>query len=228
MAYEYLLFNSLVLSGPLIFGSMKRFYFMDRWAYVLPALIIPAIPFIIWDALVTGRHWMFNETYTMDYRIALLPLEEILFFITVPFACLFTWEMISKYLPGGEVRSGKIVRYLSLLFPAAGLIFFYYGKEYTGIVMFFLAFAVFLDKTLETDLIVQKRFYWYLLIISAFMLLFNGYLTARPVVLYGEAYQVGIRIFTIPVEDFGYGISLLYLNAMIYESIKQKFIFKWS
>jgi lycopene cyclase domain-containing protein len=40
-------------------------------------------------------------------------------------------------------------------------------------------------------------------------LVFNGFLTARPVVLYGEAFQLGLRIYTIPVEDFLYGFGLM-------------------
>jgi lycopene cyclase domain-containing protein len=226
--YEYLIFNLIVVSGPLILASMRRFYFIDRWPYVLPAIAIAAIPYLIWDALVTGRHWMFSETYTLTIRLANLPLEEWLFFLTVPFACLFTWEMITKYLPDRHTDTGRTVRYLSLLFPAAGLIFFYYGREYSGLVMFFLTFVIYLDSVLETNLVYQKRFYWYLLLIVVFTFMFNGYLTARPVVLYNEAYQTGLRLITIPVEDFGYGTSLLVLCTVIYESLKQKFVLKWS
>lgn len=227
MKFEYLILNIVIIAGPLIFGSMRRFYFIDRWPYALFSIIIAAIPFLIWDGLVTGKHWMFNEAYTLDFRLAGLPLEEWLFFITVPFACLFSWEMILKFLPNVLISAGRIVRYVSFLFPVAGLIFFYYGKEYSGLVMFFLGLAVYLDKVLETGLVYQKSFYFYLLMISGFTLVFNGYLTARPVVLYGEAYQVGLRVFTIPIEDFGFGISLLFLCTVIYESFKKN-ILKWS
>jgi hypothetical protein len=44
------------------------------------------------------------------------------------------------------------------------------------------------------------------------------------VVLYGEAYQLGWRVITIPVEDFGYGFSLIFLCTVIYEALKQKYI----
>jgi lycopene cyclase domain-containing protein len=226
--YEYLIFNLLVISGPLILASMRRFYFLDRWPYALPAIGAAAIPYLIWDALVTGRHWMFSETYTLNIRLANLPLEEWLFFLTVPFACLFTWEMITKYLPDRHTDTGRTVRYLSLLFPAAGLIFFYYGREYSGLVMFFLTLVIYLDKVLATNLVYQKRFYWYLLMIVVFTFMFNGYLTARPVVLYNEAYLMGLRLITIPIEDFGYGTSLLVLCTVLYESLKQKFVLKWS
>ncbi len=224
MNLEYLIFNIFVLAGPLTFGSMKRFYFIDRWKYVFLSIIIVAIPFIIWDSLVTNRHWMFNELFTMDLRLAHLPIEEILFFITVPFACLFTWEMIKKYIPDFYVAFGDMVQILAYIMPLAGVLLFINGKEYTGLVMFALSLAIMVDKFLATNLVYQKRFYWYLGVIIILTLIFNGYLTARPVVLYGESYQLGMRVFTIPVEDFGYGISLLFLCTILYEKFKTIFL----
>jgi len=226
MQSEYLMFNIIVLSGPLFFGSMRRFYFIDRWPYALLSIVVAGAPFIIWDILVTGRHWFFNESYILDLRFAALPIEEWLFFFTVPFACLFTWEMIIRHLPGGSTRSGTVMRYLVYILPAAGLAFFYMGKEYTGLVMFILAMVLYLDRVLETDLVYKKHFYWYLIITSGFTLLFNGYLTARPVVLYGDTYQLGWRVMTIPVEDFGYGFSLIFLCTVIYEALKRKFLLR--
>lgn len=224
MQGEYLIFNIIVLSGPLFFGIMRRFYFINRWPYAFFSIVIAATPFIIWDILVTGRHWFFNANYVLNLRLGSLPLEEWLFFFTVPFACLFTWEMIIRYLPGGKIRSGKRLHYLIFILPVAGLTFFYMGKEYTGMVILFLALVLYLDRVLETDLVSKKHFYWYVLITSIFTFIFNGYLTARPVVLYGEAYQLGWRVITIPVEDFGYGFSLIFLCTVIYEALKQKYI----
>ena len=228
MRGEYLIFNIIVLSGPLLFGSMRRFYFINRWPIAFVSIVIAAIPFIIWDILVTGRHWMFNENFTLPWRFASLPLEEWLFFFTVPFACLFTWEMINRFLGDGKAGAGRVLRYLIPLLPAAGLFFFHLGKEYTGLVMFFLAMAFYLDKVLETDLVYKKNFYWYAMITGVFTLLFNGYLTARPVVLYGEPYQLGLRLVTVPLEDFGFGFSLLFICTIIYQAFKQKYQLKWS
>lgn len=184
--------------------------------------IIVAVPFIIWDSLVTGKHWMFNELYTLDFRLAHLPIEELLFFITVPLACLFTWEMIKRKSEDSYFGLGRIIRYSAFVMPAIGLWLFAVGKQYTGLVLIFLTVAIFLDYYLKTELVFQKRFYFYVFMIIVFTLLFNGYLTWRPVVLYGESYQIGFRIFTIPIEDFGYGLSLLFMCTSIYEKLKEK------
>ena len=66
----------------------------------------------------------------------------------------------------------------------------------------------------------RLKTYVYLAIVSVLILIFNGYLTTRPVVLYGEAYKIGYRILTIPVEDFGYGFTLMLFNAMLYEKLR--------
>ncbi len=94
MKYEYLIFNIIVLSGPLFFGSLKQFYFLDKLKNALLSILISAIPFLLWDAAVTDRHWFFADEYTLGFRIFGLPFEEILFFFTVPYACLFTWQMV--------------------------------------------------------------------------------------------------------------------------------------
>jgi len=225
MKTEYLLFNIIVITGPLIFGSLQRFYFLDRWREALVSAVIVGIPFIIWDSLVTDKHWMFNPEYTMNIRFAHLPIGELLFFLTVPSACLFTWEMILKRSEGSRVIFGKILRYGAFVMPVIGLWLFVIGKQYTGLVFTSVALAIFLDYYLKTDLVFQRRFYLYISLIIIFTLVFNGYLTWRPVVLYGETYQVGFRVFTIPIEDFGYGLSLLIMCTVLYERFKTKRLF---
>jgi lycopene cyclase domain-containing protein len=128
--------------------------------------------------------------------------------------------MILKRSENSSTVFGKIVRYLAYVLPVIGVWFFLSGKEYTGLVFIFIALGIFLDLYFKTDLVFKKQFYIYLALIVLFILLFNGYLTWRPVVLYGESYQLGFRIFTIPIEDFGYGISFLFLVTIVYEKIK--------
>jgi lycopene cyclase domain-containing protein len=222
MRFEYLLFNLVIIAGPLLFGSLRRFYFLDRLKQSFASIFIIAVPYILWDAWVTDSHWMFNEQYIIGIRIAGLPIEEILFFITVPFACLFTWEMITRIFPDVRTNVGLFIQRVSYMLPVLGLWLILIGRQYTGLVLIFLALAVAFDKILGTGLVYQRRFYLYLLIIIVFTLLFNGYLTWRPVVLYGESYQLGFRIFTIPIEDFGYGVSFLFLCTILYEKFKSK------
>ena len=88
-----------------------------------------------------------------------------------------------------------------------------------GLTLSFIFIANLVDQFLKTDLLFDKRFYFYLLLIVIFTLIFNGYLTWRPVVTYGVDYQLDFRIITIPVEDFFYGISLLWMNTSLYKRL---------
>jgi lycopene cyclase domain-containing protein len=182
---------------------------------MLIAIVLPAIPFLLWDALVTGAHWHFNSLYVSGIKIINLPIEEILFFITVPFACLFTWEMIIRRAKEKQIGMQWLRLLLYLALPA-GIYFFSIGKQYTGLTLSFIFLANLVDQFLKTNLLFDVRFYFYLLLIVIFTLIFNGYLTWRPVVTYGVEYQLDFRIITIPVEDFFYGISLLWMNTSLY------------
>jgi lycopene cyclase domain-containing protein len=222
MKTEYLIFNIVVFTGPLLFGAMRPFYFINRWKYTIVPILIPAIFFLIWDSIVANSHWHFNDKYVLGITFFNLPIEEILFFISVPFACLFTWEMIIRRSEVKElIWINKIRHYLYLFIPI-GIWFFISGKHYTGLAISFLGLAVLLDQLLNANIILQKRFYFYMLLVILFTLIFNGYLTWRPVVTYGVQYQLDFRIFTIPLEDFIYGTALIFMNTSIYQNIINK------
>lgn len=70
-----------------------------RMAPAFLAMGAVAIPFIIWDVLVTeAGHWSFSNTYTIGWRIAGLPIEEVLFFVVVPLTALLVWETVGYFL----------------------------------------------------------------------------------------------------------------------------------
>ena len=50
----------------------------------------------------------------------------------------------------------------------------------------------------------------------------NGILTSKPVLIYNNAQNLGIRIGTIPVEDFFYNMVYMLWMITIYEIIKTK------
>jgi lycopene cyclase domain-containing protein len=58
-------------------------------------------------------------------------------------------------------------------------------------------------------------------------LIVNGMLTALPVVEYNDAHTLGIRVFTIPLEDFFYFFLLLIMNLTIYEYMKKQQLFSF-
>ena len=90
-------------------------------------------------------------------------------------------------------------------------------KEYTVIAVIFVIFSVLLDRILKTRLTSDKRFWIFWAVMIPLTCVINGYLTWRPVVMYGEEFYLGIRLFTIPIEDFLYGFSLITANISLWE-----------
>jgi len=95
-------------------------------------------------------------------------------------------------------------------------------KEYTIIAVIFVVLSLILDRILKTKLTSDKRFwiFWIIMIVISFIV--NGYLTWRPVVIYSETQYLGIRLFTIPIEDFLFGFSLVTSNIVIWEYFSRR------
>lgn len=220
MTQEYLLFNIIILAGPLFLSFEKKVRFAQKWKYALPSILVVLAPFVIWDILVTGKHWWFNTNYTSGFKILELPIEEWLFFITVPFACLFIWEIFSTLLPRTDFPFAKFFTWLLLPLFFLGFYFVIIAKYYTGIVIIVFSITLLIDILLKTNVLRDKRVWFFMLIILALTLVFNFYLTARPVVLYETSVLLNFYIFTIPIEDFIYGLSLILLNVIVYKKFK--------
>ena len=221
MNIEYLLLNLLIIAGPLVLSFDKRIHFFKYWSKLFSAIFIVMIFFIIWDSLVTDRHWYFNDAFTLPVRILNLPIGEWLFFITVPYACIFTWEVLAAYFTNQKFNfSNSLQTTISVLITVSGFALLLTNKEYTAIVLIIFGFVFLLDILLKTSLFRQTRTYNFSAILLIMMLVFNGYLTARPVVLYHTQYQLDFRIITIPIEDFFYGFALIFLVLIIYEKFK--------
>ena len=95
-------------------------------------------------------------------------------------------------------------------------------KEYTVAAVVSVVITLVLDRTLGTRLLQRKEFWIFLAVMYAFKVLANGYLTWRPVVIYGADFFLNIRLFTIPLEDFLYGFSLITSSVILWEYFRKK------
>ena len=222
MRAEYLLFDLAVAAGPL-WLSVRRgpTFFAHRWTKALGATLLAAVPMIAWDALVTGRHWTFNHAHTLGVDVLRLPLEEWGFFFVVPFACVFTWEVLVRAGEGarlGALRAFTAV--LGALLVAAGVAVWGTGREYSALSLGGTGLALLFDALAGSAAMARPRAWLGLAAVSACTLLFNNFLTARPVVLYDPRVFSGLRIVTMPVEDLGFGLALLIPVFSLYEGFK--------
>ncbi|MDD5120570.1 MAG: lycopene cyclase domain-containing protein [Candidatus Omnitrophica bacterium] len=89
----------LVLVCSVIFPLILSFYPPLRfWRNLKTLLLVLSILVVVfggWDVFATWRaHWYFNPEGVSGARLINLPIEEWLFFIVIPFCCIFTWEAL--------------------------------------------------------------------------------------------------------------------------------------
>ena len=81
---------------------------------------------------------------------------------------------------------------------------------YTGAVVLGVVFAIALDLlVLRTNLLRRKAFWTSYAIVLAFQLVVNGVLTGQRLVVYSGGDILGPRLFYAPIEDLGFGFSLV-------------------
>ncbi len=222
----YVFINLGAISIPFIAGFDRRLRFDRQWRFLFPAILLTMVVFIPWDMLKTHLAvWGFNPRYLLGFYIGNLPLEEWLFFIAIPYACLFTYHALN-YLVTKDYL-GKYADRTTLVLAVFLLIIglFNAGRLYTSVT--FISTAAFL---LFHRFIVRApymgRFYLMYLVTLVPFFVVNGLLTGscipEEVVRYDDVQNLGIRIGTIPVEDMVYGLLMLLMNVTWFEFLKRK------
>lgn len=224
--FLYLWIDILSIAFPLAFSFYSKAPFYKKWKYLWVSTLIPASIFIFWDECFTQMGvWGFNPRYLSGVYIGSLPIEEIMFFICIPYACLFTYHALG-YLIEKDYFQAYQNKITYVLVAALLLIGGYHiDKWYTGLT--FLSTAAFLiTLTLLVKPTYLSRFYFaYIFILIPFFIV-NGILTGSwidgEVVWYNNQENLGIRMGTIPIEDTFYGMLMLVMNVAIFEKLKAK------
>jgi lycopene cyclase domain-containing protein len=200
--------------------------FIQYWKSVLLATVIVAIPFIIWDVIFTKIGvWGFNPSYHLSINIFGLPLEEILFFICIPYASLFIHYAFQFFFKNVKLPS-KLVRYITiiLLLTAVLIVVTNYDKLYTLVNFSLLSLLLIISLIVHQNHLQQFYITFVFILIPFFIV--NGILTGsfieNEVVWYNNNENLGIRLFTIPVEDIFYAFNMLYASLLLIELFKKK------
>ena len=228
--YLYLTINFLCFIVPFLFSFYPKANFSKKWKFVLPGILITAIIFIIWDELFTQMGiWGFNERYVSGIYVFNLPLEELLFFFCIPYACLFTYFALTYLVekdwlfPHQELISSVII-IGSLILGC-----YFMSRWYTGVTMILLG-GFMAYQMLKLKPRYMGRFYFMFLVILIPFFIVNGILTGsfidEPVVWYNDEENMGIRIGTIPVEDTFYAMLMLLTSVTIAESLEERARYK--
>lgn len=189
-------------------------------------MIIPALLYIVWDIYFTEKGvWSFNPAYISGIKLYNLPLEEVLFFFIVPYCCVFIYACIRVYFPNfvNKKNADLILKLIATGLLIAGIIYIR-DKDYTGYTFILTGiFIVILQKYQDffKGFDAASFLVSYAICLIPFLIV-NGFLTAIPVVIYNDAENLGIRIYTIPFEDAFYGMLLVLMNIAIYEKLKTR------
>ena len=221
MKFLYFLVDFLTILVPFLFSFHPKIHFYKTWKQFLFASVLVAFIFIIWDAIFTSLHvWSFNPRYVTGIYFLKLPVEEILFFICIPFSCVFTFFCLDKFynLSWNDKSEKVFVIILFVALSATGLIFG--SRLYTSITFISTAFVVVFLKFIFRVKWFGKAISVYAILLVPFLIV-NGILTgsglAEPVVIYNKTEIMNIRLLTIPVEDVFYGLELFLLNLGLYK-----------
>ncbi len=225
MHFTYAVIDAASIAVPLVASFHPRLRFDKQWFAFWPACILTAIVFIIWDQLFTQMGvWGFNSRYVFGPSLGLLPIEEIAFFICIPYASLFTYHCLNVLLPTDSFNKLTArLPHIMLLIMAVLLIVFR-THWYTAVTC---ALGIVLLGTLvllKVDWL--TRFFRAFVVILLPFFIVNGLLTGsmldQPVVWYNDAENIGVRMLTIPVDDVFYGMDMLLLTTAIYEFIRSR------
>lgn len=221
----YLLVNVLSVSLPFLLSFDKKVHFVSYWKFLFPSIIITGAVFIPWDIIFTSMGiWGFNPMHLSGVNVINLPIEEWMFFITIPYAAIFSYEVYIAYFKTDYFARFSRVISTVLIIILILLAVIYNDRLYTLITFTFTAIYILVLQFIFKVHYLGRFYFTYMIVLIPFLLV-NGILTGsfipEEVVWYNNAENMGIRLFTIPVEDSVYGLLLILMNISIYERLRK-------
>jgi len=223
--YLYLLIDFLSILFPFLFSFHSKLRFAEKWRSLWPAILIPALFFIAWDEWFTSLGvWSFNPRYLIGIYIGHLPIEELLFFICIPYACVFTYEAISHFFAKNYLLSYQKSISILFIFFLTTLAMMNLSKWYTSVTFIFTSLFLILHLIWNSEYLGKFYFAFIFILIPFFIV--NGVLTGtgieEEVVRYDDNRNLGLRMGTIPFEDTFYGMLLILMNITLFETLQKR------
>ena len=231
MQYSYLLVDFFTLIIPFLFSFHKKIQFHKTWFALFPAITITGIIFIAWDVYFTKIGiWGFNPRYLLGYTLFSLPLEEVLFFICIPYSCIFTYHCFKTLISSKFLQNKETLITYALVATSLILASMHNDKWYTSVTFALLSFLLIYCKWVAKVKWLSDFYLSYFILLIPFSIV-NGVLTGtgldEPIVWYNNNENMHVRIGTIPVEDIFYGMLLILANVFLWERLQKTANSKW-
>jgi lycopene cyclase domain-containing protein len=204
----------------------RRIRYATQWKYLFPGMLGTAAFFIVWDIWFTNLGvWEFNSRYVLGWFFLDLPIEEWLFFFIVPFSSVFIYEVLIYFFPKDYfLPFGKYFVWILAPFLLVMSIL-HLDKWYTSVNFFVGALTLVIHYLIFKEKYLGRFIFAYLVHLIPLMIcngILTGGLTEEPVVIYNNAENLGIRIWTVPIEDLIYSMILLLMNISFFEWLRSK------
>ena len=222
--YWWINIGSIAL--PLVYSFRAGFDYYRRWKTIWPAIAILTLCFGLWDIWFTAKGvWGFNAEYHNDILICGMPLEEWFFFVCIPYASIFLHDVLLYFCPKWALKGSTTnVATVTLAILLILLIVFNYHRDYTLVVAVVTLVVLSIAWKFYPRLLSQ--YYRTFLVILLPFFVVNGLLTGSfitdEIVWYNNSENLGIRLFTIPVEDVIYAFSMILWGLILIQFITQK------
>ncbi|MCP4439964.1 MAG: lycopene cyclase domain-containing protein [Aureispira sp.] len=224
MGNLYLCLDLGVILFPFLLSFDKKVHYVSDWPKVALAMLLVGSAFIIHDYYFTEIGvWGFTPEFLTGFYLLNLPIEEVLFFVVVPFACLFIHQCVEAYAKQYKFKTFNFIFYCLMACYALFVLAFGMGKMYSWMVSIAAIITLvflFLKRTNYPYLPVAFT----LSMIPFFLMngVLTGALTADPVVWYDNTQNLSMRWGTIPVEDVLYSFVLIGANIAIFKKLQNK------
>lgn len=224
--FTYLLLLIGIFAVPIIFGSKKQIGFFSNLKYLIPAILFSVAIFVMWDLRFEEQAiWRFNSEFLTGRNILNLPIEEWLYFIGIPFLGVFIFENIKYYFNNFERPNTFLGLSLALFILFVIVAYFSRQKLYPFFTFFLL--SIYLGYTIFRNRFKKHytKFYLTYLVMLVPFILISGIITSLPIIEYNPIHNLGIRLYSIPIENFAILFLILLMNITIYEYLKERRIY---
>jgi lycopene cyclase domain-containing protein len=234
--YYYLAVNTLCVIFPFLLSFVPIMPFRKHWKALSIGTFCMMLVFVPWDIFFTHIGiWGFNPNYITGHYLAGIPVEEWLFFICIPYACIFSYECILFFIP--SLQKATFSKWVSPIVITLALVLaiVHYNHWYTATACGLAALLVALHQYHWKSRFLSAFFVaWAILLIPFYIS--NGVLTglrfydypfinshpekiADQIVWYNNEHNLGIRIWSVPADDFFYGMAMVLLALTVYEKL---------
>lgn len=220
----FLLINVVVILIPVVVSMWKDTFYEIHWTALILSILCSGIFFTL------RNYYFINigvKTYNPEHIIGTtiygVPIEDMLFFITVPYAFIFIYRWVTKYFQFLEIQQFTYIFSLTLTITSILLSIIYYNYIYTFLTVSVLAVLngiVYFGYTPKW----YSKFLIAFFIVTLHYILIDGIITLtveNKIVNHAEGSVIGLYFFSIPIEDI-LGFFLLFLMVTTYYEVFQR------